>query len=200
MNKITVEQFVMELKRWYDDNLIKYLPDIVTDRFYEVLAKASEIAEPTVDADFWTELNTLYEKSLYNHEIALKVVGAFDVKDLLLKYKPKPPVNDKPKTYEEWRSTLSPEEQDESDRELARLVREHESDKPTESLAELADRKGMKINISRSKKEWSIGIRHKGTGTDKKGPIIAYHSMIYEGIEIYARAYLETLEDRRMEK
>jgi len=63
MNKITVEQFVMELKRWYDDNLIKYLPDIVTDRFYEVLAKASEIAEPTGKRDDMPEVCHLCDYS-----------------------------------------------------------------------------------------------------------------------------------------
>lgn len=69
-----------------------------------------------------------------------------------------------------------------------------------ESLAELADRKGMKINISRPKKEWCIGIRHKGLGTDKKGPIICYHSYLYEGAEIYSRAFLETLPDIKHKK
>ena len=69
----------------------------------------------------------------------------------------------------------------------------------TESLAVLADRKGMKLNISRPKNEWAIGIRAKGDGTDKKGPIICYHSYLYEGVEIYVRAYLMGLPDVRKE-
>jgi hypothetical protein len=64
-------------------------------------------------------------------------------------------------------------------------------------IAVLADRKGMKLSISRPGKEWAIGIRDKGVGTDKKGPIICYHSMLYEGVEMYVRAYLETLPDVR---
>lgn len=60
-------------------------------------------------------------------------------------------------------------------------------------LAVLADNKGMKLNISCPKKEWAIGIRRKGAGTDKKGPIVCYHSYLYEGAEIYTRAYLNPL-------
>jgi len=63
------------------------------------------------------------------------------------------------------------------------------------AIAVLADKKGIKLNISHPKKEWAIGIRHKGAGTDKKGPIIVYHSLTYEGAELYVRSYLGTLAD-----
>jgi hypothetical protein len=60
--------------------LKKYLGEILS---------AYQAGKPTADKGLWDDLNDLYEKSLYHPGLALKVMGAFDVKDLLLKHKEK---------------------------------------------------------------------------------------------------------------
>ena len=59
-----------------------------------VTASPEKSTQGQGDKGLWEELNDLYEKSLYHPELALRVIGSFDVKDLLLKFKPIEPSPD----------------------------------------------------------------------------------------------------------
>lgn len=189
------DKLVKELKEW---GAYVYKSKVVRDReLAKILAKASQIAEPTVDADFWTELNALYEKSLYNHEIALKVVGAFDIKDLLLKYKPKPTVDNgacgcgHSKTFHGLHGDLFC---DACGKPRAKPPVNEREDKE-EPLACLADRKGCSMT---TRKRSLASFGHKGILlTWFRNGEFAFEAWedTYEAAELAARQYLMGLTD-----
>ena len=91
--KSAIEQMVEWLKKRrakvfvWNDNYVER---------QSVLRKAQELQaeeqaqKPTAPAGLWEELNDLYKKSLYHPGLCLNVMGAYDVKDLLDKYRPAP--------------------------------------------------------------------------------------------------------------
>ena len=91
--KSAIEQMVEWLKKRrakvfvWNDNYVER---------QSVLRKAQELQaeeqaqKSTAPAGLWEELNDLYKKSLYHPGLCLNVMGAYDVKDLLDKYRPAP--------------------------------------------------------------------------------------------------------------
>ena len=79
---------------WVDNEPEKLNKTVLKYKLVAILANTYRPEKPTADKGLWEKLNDLYEKSLYHPELALRVIGSFDVKDLLLKFKPIEPSPD----------------------------------------------------------------------------------------------------------